>query len=39
LTGPAGPSPRLGEHTRTVLQGILGLSNAEIDSMKELNII
>lgn len=39
VTGPAGPSPRLGEHTRTVLKEILGLSEPEMDSFKELGVI
>lgn len=38
-TGPAGPSPELGEHTRQVLQEFLGLSDATIDSLKASGII
>jgi CoA:oxalate CoA-transferase len=33
-TGPAGPSPGLGQHTREVLRDLLNLSNSEVDSLK-----
>ena len=33
-TGPAGASPELGEHTRTILRELLGLSDNEIDALK-----
>lgn len=39
ITGPAGPSPRLGEHTRVVFQELLGMSDTEIDSLKRLGVI
>ncbi len=39
ITGPTGPSPKLGEHTRSVLEEILGLSKPEMDSLKGKNII
>lgn len=38
-TGPAGPSPRLGEHTQEVLKEILGLTDAEIARLKEHGVI
>lgn len=38
-TGPAGASPRLGEHTRQVLTDILGLSEADMDSLKASGVI
>ena len=38
-TGPAGPSPRLGEHTQEVLHEILGLTEAEITALKESGVI
>ncbi|MBI4267123.1 MAG: CoA transferase [Chloroflexi bacterium] len=37
-TGPAGPSPHLGQHTREILQE-LGLSDGEIDSLKASGVI
>lgn len=39
VTGPAGPSPRLGEHTRMVLHELLGMPAEEIDSLKEHGVI
>jgi len=39
ITGPAGSSPRLGEHTRQVLQELLGLSDAKIDSLQAFGVI
>ena len=39
VTGPAGPSPRLGEHTRTVLHELLDLPDDEIDSLEALGVI
>ncbi|MBI4299632.1 MAG: CoA transferase, partial [Chloroflexi bacterium] len=38
-TGPAGPSPRLGEHTRQVLSDLLNLSERELDSLKVAGVI
>lgn len=38
-TGPAGPSPQLGEHTPMVLRELLGLSDTEIDSLKAQGVI
>jgi CoA:oxalate CoA-transferase len=38
-TGPSGPSPLLGEHTRQVLQHILNLSDQELDSLKSKGAI
>lgn len=38
-TGPAGPSPLLGEHTPMVLRELLGLSDAKIDSLKAQGVI
>ncbi|MDO8491587.1 MAG: CaiB/BaiF CoA-transferase family protein [Dehalococcoidia bacterium] len=38
-TGPAGASPRLGEHTRQILRDLLGLSDTEIDSFKTSGVI
>ncbi len=39
VTGPAGPSPQLGEHTQMVLRELLGLSDAEIDSLKAQGVV
>jgi len=39
---PAGPvekGPEVGEHTEEVLQGMIGVSPAELDKLKDLNII
>ncbi len=33
------PPPRLGQHTREVLNGILGLTDAEIDALRARGII
>jgi CoA:oxalate CoA-transferase len=33
-TGPAGAAPRLGEHTKTVLHEMLGMSDIEIEALK-----
>jgi len=33
------PPPRLGQHTREVLNGILGMGDAEIDALRERGII
>ncbi len=30
---PANPAPRLGEHTRAVLEGMLGYSAVEVDAL------
>lgn len=38
-TGPAGPSPALGEHTREVLSGLLGLPGKELDFLEEAGVI
>jgi crotonobetainyl-CoA:carnitine CoA-transferase CaiB-like acyl-CoA transferase len=38
LPTPAG-APRLGEHTREVLGGILGLSDAELDALASEGVI
>ena len=38
-TGPAGASPRLGEHTRQVLGELLGLSVQELDSLRSNGVI
>ncbi len=38
-TGPAGASPRLGEHTRQVLEELLGLSGQELDSLRSNGVI
>jgi CoA:oxalate CoA-transferase len=37
--GPAGPSPRLGEHTRQVLQDLLHVSEQELDFLKSKGVI
>ncbi|HJM36607.1 MAG: CaiB/BaiF CoA-transferase family protein [Dehalococcoidales bacterium] len=39
LTGPAGGSAGLGEHTRTILHELLGLSDVEIDALKVTRVI
>jgi crotonobetainyl-CoA:carnitine CoA-transferase CaiB-like acyl-CoA transferase len=33
------PPPLLGEHTEEVLQGLLGISNEEFESLREKNIV
>ena len=38
-TGPAGASPKLGEHTTTLLKELLGLSDDEIDALKKEGVI
>ncbi len=38
-TGPAGSSPRLGEHTEEVLGGLLGLAAAEIERLRAAGVI
>jgi crotonobetainyl-CoA:carnitine CoA-transferase CaiB-like acyl-CoA transferase len=38
-TDARGPAPKLGEHNRDVLQGILGLSDTEIAQLEERNVI
>jgi crotonobetainyl-CoA:carnitine CoA-transferase CaiB-like acyl-CoA transferase len=37
--GPQGPAPRLGEHNREVLQGLLGLTDDEIAALEERQAI
>jgi crotonobetainyl-CoA:carnitine CoA-transferase CaiB-like acyl-CoA transferase len=39
LTLPAGHAPLLGEHNKYVLQGILGLSDAQMDDLRKKDII
>jgi len=39
LTGPAGPSPALGEHNREFFSSLLGLSNEEIASLLDMGVI
>jgi crotonobetainyl-CoA:carnitine CoA-transferase CaiB-like acyl-CoA transferase len=34
-----GPAPKLGEHNREVLQGLLGMTDEEIASLEERNVI
>jgi succinate---hydroxymethylglutarate CoA-transferase len=36
---PLGAPPRLGEHTDAVLEGILGLSNAEIEHLRASGVV
>jgi len=36
---PANPAPRLGEHTRAVLEGILGYTPAEVDGLAESGVV
>jgi len=36
---PAGPAPRLGEHTREVLEGLLGYEAAKVDALAEQGVI
>jgi len=38
-TDARGPAPKLGEHNRDVLQGLLGLSDGEIASLEERKVI
>ena len=38
-TGPAGPSPGLGEHTREVLQELLNLSDQELGRLGDGGVI
>jgi len=38
-TDASGPAPKLGEHNRDVLQGLLGLSDAEVVALEERKII
>ncbi len=38
-TDARGPAPKLGEHNREVLQGLLGLSDAEVAGLEERKII
>ncbi len=38
-TGPAGASPRLGEHTDVVLRGVLALTDGEIASLRARRVI
>ncbi|MDO8473713.1 MAG: CaiB/BaiF CoA-transferase family protein [Dehalococcoidia bacterium] len=38
-TGPAGPSPRLGEHTMQVLSHVLGLSKTKLESLRANGVI
>ncbi len=38
-TGPAGASPRLGEHTNAVLKDLLGLNDEEIDALRRDGVI
>jgi crotonobetainyl-CoA:carnitine CoA-transferase CaiB-like acyl-CoA transferase len=37
--GARGPAPRLGEHNREVLQGLLGLSDDELAELQEAKVI
>ena len=36
---PAGPAPRLGQHTREVLEGLLGYEAAKVDALAEQGVI
>ena len=36
---PAAPAPRLGQHTRTVLEELLGYSSAEVDAMASDGVV
>ena len=38
-TGPAGPSPRLGEHTEEVLSRLLGLGAGEVERLREAGVV
>jgi len=38
-TGARGPAPKLGEHNREVLQGLLGLSDGEMEELREAKAI
>jgi CoA:oxalate CoA-transferase len=38
-TGPAGPSPKLGEHTMQVFKELLGMGDEEIDALKNDGVI
>ena len=38
-TDARGPAPKLGEHNREVLQGLLGLSDAEVAALEERKVI
>jgi CoA:oxalate CoA-transferase len=38
-TGPAGASPRLGEHTNTILKDLLGLRDDEIETLRRNGVI
>ena len=38
--GPAGPAPyRIGEHTRAVLEGLLGYPSARVEALRETGAI
>jgi len=36
---PAAPSPRLGQHTREVLEGLLGYDAAKVDALAEAGVV
>jgi crotonobetainyl-CoA:carnitine CoA-transferase CaiB-like acyl-CoA transferase len=36
---PLAPPPRLGEHTRQILTGVLGLSSAEVDALARQGVV
>lgn len=36
---PANPAPRLGEHTRPVLEGMLGYTSAEVDALAANSVV
>jgi len=36
---PAAPPPRLGQHTREVLEGLLGYDAARVDALAEQGVV